>query len=98
MRLSVVPLHDALPIWAETGFASILDDQSRSDCLARNPGSLACDSDRRDVYLLSATGTAEYVGVRDILDPRDGLRRSEEHTSELQSRRDLVCRLLSEKK
>jgi translocation and assembly module TamA len=61
-------------VGAETGFASILDDQSRSDCLARNPGSLACDSDRRDVYLLSATGTVEYIGVRDILDPRDGLR------------------------
>src|SRR5690349_22481347 len=29
---------------------------------------------------------------------RDGHRRSEEHTSELQSRRDLVCRLLLEKK
>src|SRR2546421_6156127 len=29
---------------------------------------------------------------------RDALRRSEEHTSELQSRSDLVCRLLLEKK
>src|SRR5690349_23974322 len=29
---------------------------------------------------------------------RQRLRRSEEHTSELQSRRDLVCRLLLEKK
>src|SRR5690349_24018220 len=29
---------------------------------------------------------------------RDGDARSEEHTSELQSRRDLVCRLLLEKK
>src|SRR2546428_7927859 len=29
---------------------------------------------------------------------RDGLDRSEEHTSELQSRSDLVCRLLLEKK
>src|SRR5690349_23830610 len=29
---------------------------------------------------------------------RHDLRRSEEHTSELQSRRDLVCRLLLEKK
>src|SRR5690349_23336362 len=28
----------------------------------------------------------------------EGRRRSEEHTSELQSRRDLVCRLLLEKK
>jgi translocation and assembly module TamA len=61
-------------VGAETGYASILDDTSRSDCLAKNPGSLDCDSDRRDVYLLSATGTAEYIGVRDILDPRDGLR------------------------
>src|SRR5690349_23996828 len=30
--------------------------------------------------------------------PGAGARRSEEHTSELQSRRDLVCRLLLEKK
>src|SRR5206468_9297880 len=30
--------------------------------------------------------------------PGAGLRRSEEHTSELQSRSDLVCRLLLEKK
>src|SRR5690349_22914961 len=30
--------------------------------------------------------------------PADGPTRSEEHTSELQSRRDLVCRLLLEKK
>src|SRR6266496_2493540 len=29
---------------------------------------------------------------------RHGCKRSEEHTSELQSRRDLVCRLLLEKK
>src|SRR5690349_23421556 len=29
---------------------------------------------------------------------KDDLQRSEEHTSELQSRRDLVCRLLLEKK
>src|SRR5690349_24151354 len=33
--------------------------------------------------------------ARDVPRPR---RRSEEHTSELQSRRDLVCRLLLEKK
>src|SRR5204863_8751409 len=45
------------------------------------------------------------AGCHDLNAPRpteDGkqvaLRRSEEHTSELQSRRDLVCRLLLEKK
>src|SRR5690349_23115817 len=39
---------------------------------------------------------ARYIG---LLGPRARTdRRSEEHTSELQSRRDLVCRLLLEKK
>src|SRR6266576_2057882 len=33
-----------------------------------------------------------------LLEERGDRRRSEEHTSELQSRRDLVCRLLLEKK
>src|SRR5690349_22919215 len=41
--------------------------------------------------------------LRDLVDPpgrraRPRRQRSEEHTSELQSRRDLVCRLLLEKK
>src|SRR5690349_25097815 len=39
--------------------------------------------------------------IRDVAGSRDRrvhLLRSEEHTSELQSRRDLVCRLLLEKK
>src|SRR5438132_14321395 len=36
--------------------------------------------------------------VRDWQYPRRGARRSEEHTSELQSHSDLVCRLLLEKK
>src|SRR5438874_10426289 len=36
-------------------------------------------------------------GLRQAMDPGRELR-SEEHTSELQSRRDLVCRLLLEKK
>src|SRR5690349_22969740 len=47
--------------------------------------------DRTLVFVLSQSGeTADTLGA---------LReRSEEHTSELQSRRDLVCRLLLEKK
>src|SRR5438874_8007255 len=41
----------------------------------------------------------ETATVRQIIGQRQGGdRRSEEHTSELQSRRDLVCRLLLEKK
>src|SRR5690349_23915659 len=42
--------------------------------------------DSRVLEYSPSTGTPEFI------------RRSEEHTSELQSRRDLVCRLLLEKK
>src|SRR5438874_5243898 len=43
--------------------------------------------------------TADSAGVAlDRIAVRDYDARSEEHTSELQSRRDLVCRLLLEKK
>src|SRR3712207_8496610 len=40
----------------------------------------------------------EDVGEARIVDVRDAEHRSEEHTSELQSRQYLVCRLLLEKK
>src|SRR3712207_7233840 len=44
-------------------------------------------------------GRARGSGVALLaLDPLDSLKRSEEHTSELQSRQYLVCRLLLEKK
>src|SRR3712207_7010392 len=43
--------------------------------------------------------TVEHgVLAEGFLDPSDGAVRSEEHTSELQSRQYLVCRLLLEKK
>src|SRR5690349_23548908 len=50
-----------------------------------------------------ATSAAALVDQREVrearrADRRDARERSEEHTSELQSRRDLVCRLLLEKK
>src|SRR5207249_8933383 len=44
-----------------------------------------------DAFLLASMPIATWLGERRIL-------RSEEHTSELQSRFDLVCRLLLEKK
>ena len=47
----------------ELGFASILDQKARIAAVGR-----------RDVYIASGSATAEYVGVRDILDPRDGVR------------------------
>jgi translocation and assembly module TamA len=50
-------------IGAELGFARILDQTAR-----------AAGTGRRKVAIISGTGTAEYVGVRDILDPTNGVR------------------------
>src|SRR5262245_62603178 len=43
-------------------------------------------------------GSHEFHHARDAIDSRCAVLRSEEHTSELQSLRHLVCRLLLEKK
>src|SRR5437868_10361445 len=53
----------------------------------------AVREDRKDEPL-DVVGQAVVAPLRE----GEGLRRSEEHTSELQSRFDLVCRLLLEKK
>ncbi len=50
-------------VGVEAGFASIQDLQAQ-----------ILGASRRDIYIVSATGTAEYVGVRDILDPTNGIR------------------------
>src|SRR5438034_4436136 len=47
----------------------------------------------REAYVLG-----HRVGVWEVLDVYKEAKRSEEHTSELQSHSDLVCRLLLEKK
>src|SRR5258705_13039786 len=57
----------------------------------------------RPIVLVSAAGTgASYQvsknPVSEVWSQRPGFWRSEEHTSELQSLRHLVCRLLLEKK
>src|SRR5438874_8066353 len=54
---------------------------------------------RSDADPAIGSGPNRISLVDQIIDFRPaGLDRSEEHTSELQSRRDLVCRLLLEKK
>src|SRR6266496_5275642 len=55
---------------------------------------------RSDPRARRAPPTAPHgrPGVADAASRLPEARRSEEHTSELQSRRDLVCRLLLEKK
>src|SRR5690349_24253610 len=56
------------------------------------------DDGREDLGAGSLGFPGELVGVDDHGSPPPEQLRSEEHTSELQSRRDLVCRLLLEKK
>src|SRR5690349_23064381 len=59
----------------------------------RDPGSIGeAPFDPREVLSFAKAETARQLVLR-LVDAR-----SEEHTSELQSRRDLVCRLLLEKK
>src|SRR5204862_8104365 len=89
-------LHDALPIYVEQA--------ARHDEDRRPQAHLAGAGAQRNLQL----GLGEVIGLaadRDVDDlvaiGHQQLRargRSEEHTSELQSRRDLVCRLLLEKK
>src|SRR5260221_5375052 len=85
-EIYTLSLHDALPI---------------SGCVDRIPeiaaGPSAWNQDPRRGRDLSCKELAaiEASGLRVVLAPR---LRSEEHTSELQSHSDLVCRLLLEKK
>src|SRR5690349_23191090 len=81
-------LHDALPIYRGQGPPDVdAGDPGRAPRGAREP-------------MRRRRGRRLHAGPRPdrrrAVQP--GRRRSEEHTSELQSRRDLVCRLLLEKK
>src|SRR5690606_39540013 len=82
--LYTLSLHDALPIYAK----SLV---------------LTLEQARHDVGLPSRFRASITVGARialweGFLPQWVGRMRSEEHTSELQSRENLVCRLLLEKK
>src|SRR5437773_9644771 len=54
-------------------------------------------ADRAHVIRLRCAGS-QAVEQREVTHTPEALARSEEHTSELQSHHDLVCRLLLEKK
>src|SRR6266496_5245211 len=68
---------------------------SRSSCLGPRCHR-ATTVDRRENFLSRRNGPNQQF--RFLESVQTSSRRSEEHTSELQSRRDLVCRLLLEKK
>src|SRR3712207_8181692 len=81
-EIYTLSLHDALPIYRLP--------RARSDL-----------SDRRQLDVVASGRRAERRAERRVGQHEDGAAghaRSEEHTSELQSRQYLVCRLLLEKK
>src|SRR5690349_22014947 len=89
-------LHDALPIFQLAEPARLLLHEEQRHLGRHLDGDALLGAQRRhaphralqlDQHRLRARHLAEAGAVR-----------SEEHTSELQSRRDLVCRLLLEKK
>src|SRR5207249_9917063 len=84
-------LHDALPIWRPEDQAHRDHRLRRTRPARRRPTSSPPASTR--------TGRHPQLHARGRRTGHDELVwRSEEHTSELQSRFDLVCRLLLEKK
>src|SRR5204863_1066808 len=88
--VSALSLHDALPISGWRGSAPAV---GRDRALGGWPETLLGRCSRRP---RSAASRITCRTPQDRVPRVSG--RSEEHTSELQSRRDLVCRLLLEKK
>src|SRR5690349_23488923 len=87
-EIYTLSLHDALPIssaaYAAGPFGCIPTQRNRSETVASRPSG---SSQTRTGSIPRSAGARGGSSTR-----------SEEHTSELQSRRDLVCRLLLEKK
>src|SRR3712207_7084500 len=87
-EIYTLSLHDALPI--------LLLGHVAHDALAPAHGEV--DVDVRHRHALGVQEALEEQVVAQGVDVGDAQARSEEHTSELQSRQYLVCRLLLEKK
>src|SRR5205814_10082056 len=89
-HISTLSLHDALPISLNLFFSKDLGHDRTNDM-----GLALAWQSRLRLDPLFEPGFEFYSGITDVERPG---KRSEEHTSELQSLRHLVCRLLLEKK
>src|SRR5207248_11347736 len=95
-ELYPLSLHDALPISARPQGRPVRRDDAAE---ARRQAGPSSDVPRQLRRILRRPGAERDPHSRgDAVRPRLPHRRSEEHTSELQSPYDLVCRLLLEKK
>src|SRR5690606_40650055 len=87
--LYTLSLHDALPIYVEA-----VREEQRGAVLEVRSDVVGVD---RPLRLVRREDDDDVRRGDRLVEPGD-LERSEEHTSELQSRENLVCRLLLEKK
>src|SRR3989440_4163272 len=88
-EIYTLSLHDALPIWC--GLAQVMIKEIAVPVLVHPQRVEQAEAIALDVPF----GVIRHGWFREV---GQELLRSEEHTSELQSRSDLVCRLLLEKK
>src|SRR5690606_40743192 len=89
-------LHDALPIYAKNKIGIMYSIRGDFDLavayLNKSIGKA------NEIKYVKGIMEAAYSLTRVYMQMRELKKRSEEHTSELQSRENLVCRLLLEKK
>src|SRR5205085_10999886 len=93
-EIYTLSLHDALPIWDWHNGNGLDKATPHLASFDHAVPSLLTDLDERgllDTTLVLAFGEMGRT-------PKADMKRSEEHTSELQSQSNLVCRLLLEKK
>src|SRR5699024_12588222 len=93
-----LPLHDALPIFKDAEAHAAEDEERRKNADARNTlEQLVYQGEKLLSDNEDKISEADRTKAEDsIKEAKETLARSEEHTSELQSRFDLVCRLLLE--
>src|SRR5690606_41497434 len=93
-QISTLSLHDALPISYQVNAQADMRFRLSPDDILR----LKVRNAEGEMVPLGAFVTLDETAGPDRVMHYNGYVRSEEHTSELQSRENLVCRLLLEKK
>src|SRR5204862_8232517 len=96
--ISTLSLHDALPIFYEVAPYLVRSAHAiaiRPICFSAK-SFRALPPELQEAILKAGAEAGAYGRAIEQAEYEARLERSEEHTSELQSRRDLVCRLLLE--
>src|SRR5699024_12254305 len=95
---NTLSLHDALPILFNQAKASDQRGIQATGYTKADNGDSNSSSESSSSATFSSSADPDEIGrvVYKLVFPSEEVNRSEEHTSELQSRFDLVCRLLLE--